>query len=145
MDRDSWETPKSLFDTLNDQYHFKFDCCATKKNRKVLEYSNDFLNDEFMKNRAWMNPPFSKAYELFKYFFAHCFSGITIYRCDNIETKVWQDIILKHATWILIPKGRICYEGMKGKGSRFPSAIIGYKLNEPKNIQGTLLYPKNKQ
>jgi hypothetical protein len=93
-------------------------------------------HDDFM---CWMNPPFSKAYDMFKHFFKVITHGVAIYRCDNMETKVWQDIILKNANWILIPKGRICYEGMEGKGSRFPSALIGFNVKPPKYVKGIVM------
>ena len=44
--RDDWETPQWLFDILNKQYKFKFDCCADNNNRKVCNYfskTNNFL------------------------------------------------------------------------------------------------------
>ena len=86
-----------------------------------------------------MNPPFSKALEMFKTFFYIMGKGVAIYRCDNMETKIWQEIIFPKASWIFIPLGRICYEGMEGSGSRFPSALIGYNVKPPKGIKGTLL------
>ena len=33
-ERDDWETPQWLFDILNAQYNFDFDCCADDKNTK---------------------------------------------------------------------------------------------------------------
>ncbi len=153
-ERDDWETPKELFDLLNEQYEFNFDCCASEKNKKC-----DFWHDNFKKvgteeaglsdnSIAWMNPPFSKADAMFRHFFEVIKRGICIYRCDNLETKIWQDIILKHATWVFIPKGRISYEGKVGKGSRFPSALIGFNINEPNGLDGTTLFtqtqPKEK-
>ena len=86
-----------------------------------------------------MNPPFSKAKEMFKHFFEVVNHGVAIYRCDNLETSLWQDIILKYATWIFIPKGRISYEGKIGKGFRFPSALIGFNVEPPKDIEGYTL------
>jgi len=86
-----------------------------------------------------MNPPFSKAYEMFNHFFKSVKSGVAIYRCDNLETKIWQDVIFPNATWIFIPGGRVCYEGMKGSGSRFPSALIGFNAPKPKGLNGTIL------
>jgi site-specific DNA-methyltransferase (adenine-specific) len=139
-ERDEWETPQELWDELDKQYNFKFDCCANEKNRKTINYSSDFLNDNAVKNCVvWMNPPFSKAFEMFERFFDYCYSGIAIYRCDNMETIIWQDIILKKATWIAIPKGRINYEGFKGNGSRFPSALIGLKIDIPRLKDFTVL------
>ena len=134
--RDIWETPQDLWDRLDKQYNFKFDCCASPQNRKTIKYSSDFLNDNVMKDMGWMNPPFSKAFEMFEQFFRLCFKGVAIYRCDNMETKIWQDLILKKADWVFIPKGRVCYEGLEGNGSRFPSALIGVGVPPPEGMKG---------
>jgi len=144
-ERDEWETPQVLWDLLDNQYSFGLDCCANYNNTKSKFFAPDFISINsqslLVKNGecCWMNPPFSKAYEMFKHFFKVVSKGVVIYRCDNIETKIWQDIILKNASWIFIFKGRISYEGMEGKGSRFPSALIGFNVDPPKNLNGTLL------
>lgn len=142
IERDEWETPQWLFDELHVQYKFQADCCASKENKKTHFFSDDFKASPFISTMkcVWMNPPFSKAEEMFQHFFNTVESGVCIYRCDNMETKIWQDIILKNATWILIPKGRISYEGKDGKGSRFPSALIGFNVEPPKYIEGTILF-----
>lgn len=138
IERDEWETKQELWNKIDEQYKFSFDCCATQKNTKCFMFSSDFLNscNNFM---SWMNPPFSKAQEMFRHFFRVVKLGVAIYRCDNMETKVWQDIILLNATWILIPKGRISYEGMEGNGSRFPSALIGIGVEPPRCVEGIVL------
>lgn len=41
--RDEWETPKELWDELNDQYGFFIDCCANKENAKTNRYFEDFM------------------------------------------------------------------------------------------------------
>jgi len=138
-ERDDWQTPQWLFDLLNKQYIFGFDCCASKDNKKCKAYSDSFYGAPVDTN-CWMNPPFSKSSEMFERFFRYVKTGVAIYRCDNLETALWQDIILKNATWILIPKGRISYEGKVGKGSRFPSALIGFNVEPPKEVDGTILY-----
>ena len=136
-DRDEWETPQKLFDILNKQYNFDFDCCANSLNKKVDNYSNDFKNEKYaFTKKCWMNPPFSKAIEMFDMFFSNVDKGIAIYRCDNLETKIWQEIIFPSADWIFFPRGRICYEGMKGSGSRFPSVLIGVGVDPPKYVDG---------
>lgn len=146
IERDDWQTPKLLFDILNEQYGFDFDCCADENNKKCDTWEDDFLDlDEFNSENdmAWMNPPFSKAEHMFIHFFKIIRRGVAIYRCDNMETKIWQNIILKKADWIFIPKGRISYEGKEGKGSRFPSALIGIGVDYPKELKGfTLLIKK---
>lgn len=144
--RDSWETSQELFDKLNNQYHFNFDCCATEDNAKCQKFSNDFLTllpPFILDVTAWMNPPFSKAREMFEHFFKVIERGVAIYRCDNMETKVWQEVILKNADWIFIPKGRVSYSPfditIRGGMTRFPSALIGIGVKPPKEIEGTIL------
>ncbi len=149
-DRDDWETPDWLFDNLNDQYNFTVDCCATKKNTKCNFYFSKIEKIKLLKKYdiCWMNPPFSKVKLMFEHFFRICKKGVAIYRCDNLETRVWQDIILKNADWIFVPKGRISYQCnpnlRKGRGCRFPSTLIGKGVDPVKNIEGTILFLKVK-
>ncbi len=141
-ERDGWQTSQELFNKLNEQYDFGFDCCASFENHKCDNWTSDFEEVEYKQihETCWMNPPFSKAKEMFQHFFKVIKSGVAIYRCDNMETKIWQEDILKLADWIFIPKGRISYEGKVGKGSRFPSALIGYNVPPPKlDMEGTIL------
>jgi len=136
-DRDEWETPQGLFDKLDKQYNFEFDCCANSNNKKVKRFSNNFFEiEEFILYWSWMNPPFSNSKELFEHFFKVVKKGVAIYRCDNLETKIWQDIILPNADWVFFPRGRVVYEGMEGNGSRFPSALIGVGVDPPKYVDG---------
>ena len=140
--RDGWETPQWLFDLLDEEYYFDFDCCATSRNTKLSCYPFDFLKYNVAHvTMAWMNPPFSKALEMFRHFFKVIEKGVAIYRCDNFETKIWQEIIFPNASWVFIPNKRIAYEGMDGKGSRFPSALIGFNVPEIQSLEGITLTP----
>jgi len=140
--RDKWETPQWLFKELNKQFDFTFDCCATLDNSKCQYSSDNFETIKtFLPRTCWMNPPFSKALEMFKHFFKVVEEGVAIYRCDNMETKVWQQIILPNASWVFIPNKRIAYEGMDGKGSRFPSALIGFNVPLIESLVGITLKP----
>lgn len=37
-DKDFWETPQSLFDELNEKYHFTLDAAASDENHKCSRY-----------------------------------------------------------------------------------------------------------
>jgi phage N-6-adenine-methyltransferase len=95
IDRDDWETPQWLFNKLNEQYYFSYDCCASKNNSKCnIYFFEDFLKTKsewkcFEKHSIFMNPPFSKAFEMFEHFINIKAKGVCIYRCDNMETKLW--------------------------------------------------------
>ena len=138
--RDNWETPQELFNELNKQYHFDLDCCANSKNSKAKYYCNNFLDNYTPKvETCWMNPPFSKATIMFEKFFNVVIHGVAIYRCDNLETKIWQKVIFPNCKWIFIPDHRVNYVGLDGIGSRFPSALIGIGVKPPENIDGICL------
>jgi site-specific DNA-methyltransferase (adenine-specific) len=142
IERDEWETPQWLYAILHKQYEFNFDCCASSNNSKCNNWSEqDFLDydDAFIDEVHWMNPPFSKAKEMFEHFFKVVGMGVAIYRCDNFETKIWQEVIFPNASWVFIPDKRIAYEGLVGGGSRFPSALIGFNVSSPKNVKGFCL------
>jgi hypothetical protein len=150
VERDLWKTQQKLFDLLDKQYNFTFDCCANEVNHKCSDWSNDFEKSSVPTENedmiAWMNPPFSKANQMFEHFFKVVKKGVAIFRCDNMETKVWQEIILKNAEWIFIPKGRVSYTPFEvgnmrgGNGTRFPSALIGIGVNIPIGLEGKILF-----
>ena len=91
---------------------------------------------------CWMNPPFSKATAMFEHFFKVVIHGVAIYRCDNMETQLWA-LILNEADWVHIFNKRINYEGHKGKGARFGSALFGVGVPPPKNLEGTTIHKIN--
>jgi hypothetical protein len=148
-DRDLWRTEQNFWNKLNEQYSFSFDCCANKENTKTDEFSDNFTSIEKVDGVAWMNPPFSKAREMFNHFFKVVKKGVAIYRFDNPETKVWQEEIFPNMLWIFVPKGRISYTPfditIRGGLTRFPSALIGIGVDPPKGIDGVILMKEAKK
>jgi len=147
LSRDDWETPNKIINMLKKQYDFTFDCCALEENKKFNNFSSNFETIKKVEGIAWMNPPFSIAFKMFEHFFKVVNKGVSIYRCDNMETKIWQELILQKADWVLIPKGRVAYdynpELRDGKGCRFPSALIGIGVEPPVFYEGKILFTNN--
>ena len=59
---DLWETPQYLFDTLNNEFHFDIDVCATPDNAKCVKYFTpqiDGLSQEW-RGTCWCNPPYGR-------------------------------------------------------------------------------------
>jgi site-specific DNA-methyltransferase (adenine-specific) len=142
VNNDEWQTPLVLFHHLDEQYHFGFDCCASEENHKCHAWTNDFFSlilTEYKTVPWFMNPPFSKAKDCFTEYVAQGAHGVCIYRSDNLETKVWQEVILPNCAWVFFPKGRIQYEGYEGSTCMFPSALIGFGVPPPTGIEGHLL------
>lgn len=60
--KDDWETPKELFDELNEKFHFDIDVAATSENAKCLTFytpSDNGLVQPWRKSN-WCNPPYGK-------------------------------------------------------------------------------------
>lgn len=58
---DQWQTPQWLFDELNEEFNFQYDCCAEEHNTKCVNWSSNFLEDDEVVfcESAFMNPPYS--------------------------------------------------------------------------------------
>ena len=138
--RDGWRTPSEIFQPLDEQYNFTFDCCSTGKDNLCKSYSSDFeMYAQAIDHMYWMNPPFSISWRMFDHFFKIVKRGVAIYRCDNLETGLWQKVIFPNCSWIFIPNKRVSYEGLDGDGARFPSALIGLNIPKPTGLKGIIL------
>jgi hypothetical protein len=60
--KDDWETPKSLFNELNDEFNFQIDLCANENNSKCESYCSDiFRFNPDLLTCGFMNPPYGKS------------------------------------------------------------------------------------
>jgi phage N-6-adenine-methyltransferase len=60
---DTWATPPSVFDPLNDEFHFTLDVCAepgTAKVGRFLTPADDGLSQSWADEVGWLNPPYSR-------------------------------------------------------------------------------------
>ena len=150
---DEWGTPRDLLDALGlkaDRLDV-LDVCASADNHKFPGYwtkEDDCLSRDWPKEQwIWMNPPFSQAHAFFKKAVKEAARGcwiVCIYKASNMETKTWQELILPHASSILILKGRTNYVTGAERSDNVPfgSAIIYFNavpLQLSKNL-GHLFY-----
>ena len=59
---DSWETPDGLYNSLNMEFNFTLDPCATKNNAKCKKYyteKENGLEQSWANERVFINPPYS--------------------------------------------------------------------------------------
>ena len=122
-----WTTPQSLFDTLNEQFHFTLDPCATPENAKCRRYftkADDGLKQKWT-GRVFMNPPYGreigkwvkKAYEASK-------TDADLVVCllpSRTDTRWWHEYCMKGE--ITFIKGRLKF-GEAKNSAPFPSAIV---------------------
>ena len=61
--KDDWCTPISLFNLLDQKYHFTLDPCSSSSNylcSKHFTILEDGLSQDWSQDRVFMNPPYGR-------------------------------------------------------------------------------------
>lgn len=124
-----WETPRDLFQTLDEEFGFELDVCALKENAKCNKYfspEQDGLTQEW-RGVCWMNPPYGrelsdwmkKAYDASR-------NGATVVCLvpSRTDTGWWHDYAAKGEVRFL--RGRLKFGGVSTPAP-FPSAIVIFR------------------
>jgi len=126
-DRPDWETPPELFEAINSEFNFDLDVCASDTNHKIKNYytiEDDALNQDWTKNRCWMNPPFGRVIGAWmEKAYKSALKGALVVCLvpARTDTKWWHDYAIKGQ--IRYKKGRIKFVGADSSAP-FPSALI---------------------
>lgn len=128
-EKQTWETPQWLFDELNTLFNFTLDACAETHTAKVTNYYTK-EQDALIQNwcgSVWCNPPYGREQVKFikKALDEHMQNNSTVVLLipARPDTKVWHDVIFKHASCICFIKGRLRFGDSK-ENAPFPSAIV---------------------
>ena len=145
---DNWETPKEIFDPLNNEFNFDVDICASENNSKCKKWTDDLelyvdlVNDIGLEEEEtlWMNPPYSRGKQKKMIGFANdlFLMGKTIVCLlpSRTDTKmfhqyIWDEKTHKPRTGVEVRliKGRIKFEldGKKKDAAPFPSMIVIFR------------------
>ncbi|MGD0255475.1 MAG: DNA N-6-adenine-methyltransferase [Acidimicrobiales bacterium] len=137
-DSDEWYTPEDLFATLNAEFGFTLDPCATPESAKCLTY---FTKEDDGLTKPWsgtvfVNPPFSDIPRWLAKSREEVMKGSTVVLLirASIETKWWEEHIMWAAELRFI-HGRLRFECPKEGGTtapgrfspRFPSVIVVFR------------------
>jgi phage N-6-adenine-methyltransferase len=123
---DMWETPQSVFDSLNKEFNFEIDVCAIEGNKKCEKYfspEQDGLQQAW-NGVCWMNPPYGRQIgEWVKKAFEESLKGATVVCLlpSRTDTNWWHEYCMKGE--IRLFKGRLKFGGSKNSAP-FPSAIV---------------------
>lgn len=123
---DKWSTPPSLFDELNNLYHFETDVCASPENAKCEKYfteEQDGLKQEW-KGVCWMNPPYGRSIDRWiKKAYESSLNGAVVVCLvpSRTDTAWWHDYCMKGK--ITFIRGRLKFGDSKN-AAPFPSAIV---------------------
>jgi len=132
--RNDWETPQTLFDELDAEFHFTLDPCSTHENAKVTKH---YTRDENGLEQSWageivfMNPPYGREVGVWvrKAWLEHnrkewalepaVVVGLLPARTD---TGWWHDYI-QGMTEVRFLRGRVRFSA-SNQNAPFPSAIV---------------------
>ena len=134
--RQDWPTPDSLYDPLNEEFHFTFDLAADPSNAKYTAYyceSDDTLNREWVGLVGWLNPPYGaktgklsdwvkKAYQETKKYSS---TTVVMLIPARTNTRWWHDYVMKAAE-IRFINGRPKF-GDADHGLPQPLAIVVFR------------------
>lgn len=137
-DKMDWETPKQLFNKLNEEFYFSLDVCATPINTKCKMFFaiGDQSLDRDWFGIVWMNPPYGR--EISKWVAkAYNESRKTNCRCVCLlpvrsDTKWWHQYVMRASEIRLLNK-RLSFEGANNKAP-FPVAIVIFDSTSNKPI-----------
>ena len=133
--RADWGTPATLFKTLDAEFHFVLDVCATAETTKCPRWFNK-SEDAFTKKWGkeangrpiWMNPPYGR--EIGAWVAKACQEsrlGATVVCLlpARTDTAWFHDYCLKGE--IRLIRGRLSFEGQRKGRAPFPSMIVVFK------------------
>lgn len=135
-----WETPQDLFDTLNREFNFTIDVCASEENKKLSNFFSE-EDDALSKNwsgTCWMNPPYGRTIAKWvKKAYQESLTGTTVVCLlpSRTETLWWWNYCMKGE--IRFIKGRLKFGGRNTKGEyvRYPatfgSALVVFRPTHP--------------
>ena len=126
-----WETPQAFFDTLNAEFHFTLDACATPENAKCDRYftrEQDGLSQDWTGETVFCNPPYGR--EMSKWIqkcAEHGLSGgvAVMLIPARTDTKAFHQYIYGKAE-IRFIKGRLRFGG-SNNSAPFPSMVVIFR------------------
>lgn len=128
---DSWCTPQYLFDSLNREFHFELDACATAENAKCKKYfsvQEDSLMQPWARS-TFCNPPYGKPISKFVYKASQeAKSGkiVVMLLPARTDTEWFHRYCLNPRVELRFLKGRMHFNDGKGR-SPFPSMVVIFR------------------
>ncbi len=111
---DDWKTPKDLYDTLDNEFHFTFDPCPFRHDLEEW----DGLKIEWGYSN-FVNPPYSRNLKekFIRKSYAESLKGkrVVMLLPVSTSTKIFHEIILPNCE-IRFLKGRVKFEGVNSSG-----------------------------
>lgn len=142
-DKDCWETPQSLYDQLDELFHFTLDPCSTHENAKCAKHytkEDDGLSLSWKGETVFCNPPYGNAS---KRWIAKCaeesrHATVVALLPARTDTKAFHEhIYMKPSVHVLFLRGRLKFElgGVSQGPAPFPSMLVSFgELTEEQSL-----------
>ena len=124
----TWQTPKHVYDALNEEFHFTLDPCPVGGSKAL---GGDGLLMSWSGHRVFMNPPYGSELALWmrKAFFEsnQALNAATVVCLipSRTDTAWWHDFCMR-ASEIRFIRGRLKF-GTAINSAPFPSAIVVFR------------------
>jgi phage N-6-adenine-methyltransferase len=135
----SWATPKSFFDSLDKEFKFTLDACASSDNAKCENYfslKEDGLSQDWSGNVVFCNPPYGRGIKSWiKKAYEESLKGntkVVMLIPSRTDTKYWHEYVMK-AQEIRFVKGRLKF-GDSNNAAPFPSAVVVFNSRPTPNL-----------
>lgn len=127
-----WGTPQSLFDELNQEFHFTLDPCSTHTNAKCEKHytaEQDGLSHDWTGETVFCNPPYGREIPKWVKKAAESKATTVMLIPARTDTSYFHDYIYNRAE-IRFLRGRVKFErqpGVPGDAAPFPSMIVIFR------------------
>lgn len=126
----AWETPFSLFEKLDREFHFTLDPCCIPQTAKCKKYytkKEDGLKQSWEGETVFMNPPYGKVdtYVWMRKAYRESKKPNTKVIClipARTDTEYWHEFCME-ANEIRFIQGRVVF-GNAASAAPFPSAVV---------------------
>ena len=128
---DEWSTPQEFFNSINKEFEFDLDPCATLENHKCDKYytiEEDGLSKKWGGHRVFCNPPYSQINKWVEKAFRESKEDNTLVVMlipSRTDTRYFHNFIYKRAE-IRFVKGRLKF-GDSNNSAPFPSMLVIFR------------------
>lgn len=128
---DEWATPQEFFNSINKEFEFDLDPCATLENHKCDKYytiEDDGLLKKWRGHRVFCNPPYSQINKWVEKAFRESKEDNTLVVMlipSRTDTRYFHNFIYQRAE-IRFVKGRLKF-GDSNNSAPFPSMLVIFR------------------
>jgi len=128
---DEWGTPAALLSSLDAEFHFELDVCASPSNAKAQAYytaEDDGLMQPWAPATCWMNPPYSECATWMGKAAGEASIGATVVALvpARTDTAWFHEQVLARGAEVRFLRGRLRFEG-GASTAPFPSMVVVYR------------------